>query len=61
MAQANPKPDEKTPYDNFTDLARRLFAVPKHELDEEITKEKAERDAEKPARKSKPREHKEAV
>lgn len=29
-------PADKTPFDNFTGLARRLFAVPKHELDEEI-------------------------
>lgn len=50
MSQANSPPTEKTPYDNFTDLARRLFAVPKHELDEEIAKEKAEGKAEKPPR-----------
>ena len=49
------------PYDNFTDLARRLFAVPKHELDEEIAKEKAEGVVEKPARKPKPTDRKKAA
>ena len=52
---------DKTPFDNFTDLARRLFAVPKHELDEEIAKEKAEIKAEKPPRKTRQRERKEAA
>jgi len=48
LSQTNSPPTAKTPFDNFTDLARRLFAVPKHELDEEIAKEKAEGKAEKP-------------
>lgn len=48
MSNETSAPADKTPFDNFTDLARRLFAVPKHELDEEIAKEKAEGKAEKP-------------
>lgn len=54
-------PADKTPFDNFTDLARRLFAVPKHELDEEIAKEKAESKAEKPPRKTRQHERKQAA
>lgn len=50
MSQNNFTHSEKSPFDNFTDLARRLFAVPKHELDEEIAKEKAESKTEKPPR-----------
>lgn len=50
MSQADSTHPDKTPFDNFTDLARRLFAVPKHELDEEIAKEKAEGKAEQPPR-----------
>jgi len=42
--------DETDSWGNFTGLARRFFAVPKHELDEEITKEKAEGKAENPPR-----------
>ena len=49
-----------SPYDNFTDLARRLFAVPKHELDEEIAKEKAEQQKQEQEGKPKKR-HKEAA
>lgn len=51
---------EKTPFDNFTDLARRLFAVPKHELDEEIAKEKAEQQKQEQDGKPKKR-HKEVA
>jgi hypothetical protein len=51
---------DNTPFDNFTDLARRLFAVPKHELDEEIAKEKAEQ--QKRAQEDKPKKrHKEVT
>lgn len=59
MTQTDSTHSEKTPFDNFADLARRLFAVPKHELDEEIAKEKAESKAEKPPRKTKQHERKE--
>ncbi len=52
---------QPSPFDNFTDLARRLFAVPKHELDEEIAKEKAESKAEKPTHKTKQHERKKAA
>jgi len=55
------KQTDSTPFDNFADLARRLFAVPKHELDEEIAKEKAESKADKPARKPKLQKQKEAA
>jgi len=61
LPQSNSTHSDKTPFDNFTDLARRLFAVPKHELDEEIAKEKAESKAEKPTRKTKQHERKEAA
>ncbi len=52
--------EKPTPFDNFTDLARRLFAVPKHELDEEIAKEKAEQQKQEQEGKPKKR-HKEAA
>lgn len=60
MSQDNSIHFEKTPFGNFTDLARRLFAVPEHELDEEIAKEKAEQ--QKQEQESKPKKrHKEAA
>ncbi len=60
MSQPNSTHSDKTPFDNFTDLARRLFAVPKHELDEEIAKEKAEQQKQEQEGKPKKR-HKEAA
>ena len=61
MAKTNPeKPEAGAAFTRFEDLARRLFAVPKYELDEEIAKEQAENKAEKPARKTKRREQKAA-
>jgi hypothetical protein len=38
-----PEDDESTPFERFEELARRLVAVPKHELD-------AEREARRPPR-----------
>ncbi len=53
-------PTDKTLFDNFTDLACRRFAVPKHELDEEIAKGKAEQ--QKQVQEVKPKKrHKEAA
>lgn len=48
-------------FGRFEALAKSLLAVPKHELDEEIAKEKAEGAAEKPARKPKQQDRKEAA
>ena len=42
--------DALTPFEKFENMARGLFNVPRHELDEEIAKEKAEGKAEKPPR-----------
>lgn len=53
--------DEVDSWGNFTSLARRLFAVPKHELDEEIAKEQAQTKADKPAQKLKPSKQKKAA
>ena len=56
----NQQPD-LTPFEKFQNLARPLFNVSKHELDEEIAKEKAEGAAEKPTPKPKQTERKEAA
>ena len=40
--------DTANSWQRFENLARRLFAVPKHELDEEMAKDKPERDKKKP-------------
>lgn len=59
MPQPNSLQSDKTPFDNFTDLARRLFVVPKHELDEEIAKGKAEQ--QKQEQEDKPKKRRQAV
>ena len=41
--------DSLTPFERFENMTRGLFNVPKHELDEELAKEKAEGKAKKPS------------
>lgn len=54
MSKANPKPAEPTPFDAFQDFARRVFTVPKAEIDKLEAKYQRERAKKKARRDQKP-------
>jgi len=45
-----PKPDSLTPFERFSDFARRIIAVPKSEIDEQARLYRERRDEKKNSR-----------